>query len=70
MNLINNNILNKLGPFSRLKATVCVCVCGRADLLPDEHAGDEESVQTQHAVQDVAQPRVVHHHHSLCGGFS
>lgn len=47
-----------------------MCVCGRADLLPDEHAGDEESVQTQHAVQDVAQPRVVHHHRSLCGGFS
>lgn len=37
------------------------------NLLPDEHAGDDEAVQTQEAVQDVTQPRVVHRHRRLCG---
>lgn len=38
-----------------------------ADLLLDEHAGDDESVQAQEAVQDVTQPRVVQRHR-LCEG--
>lgn len=42
-------------------------VFGLTNLLLDEHAGDDESVQTEEAVQDVTQPSVVECH-CLCGG--
>lgn len=44
---------------------VCVCVCSCSHLLPDEQAGDEEAIQAQEAIQDVAQLGVVHFH-CLC----
>lgn len=40
---------------------------GSEELLPDEHAGDDEAVQTQQAVQEVTHPRVVRRQ-GLCRG--
>lgn len=42
----------------------------QTDLLSDEHAGDDESVHTEEAVQDVADARVVNRHGDVCGGQS
>lgn len=50
---------------ARAGECMCVCVCLCIHLLPDEHAGDEESIQAQEAIQDVAEPGVVHFHR-LC----
>lgn len=39
----------------------------QTDLLPDEHGRDDQAVQTEEAVQDVAQLGVVQRQHGVCG---
>lgn len=42
-------------------------VFGRAYLLSDVHAGDDDAVHTEEEVQDVTQTRVVQHHGPWAG---